>query len=453
MARDSRSQPPKPAWSTTRRSCVPTPIVRSPSRTSTAKRSLRPSSTSSRRAWTVQTAPLPRRRHVLDAHLEAHGRLAVGQVLVGEERRAALHPRDHPGGREHLHRERPADVRQQPALRRELVGALDARLDAHGAGIDSTSTGVEPITRSSRIAIHAPTAIPTAPASPSQSAHSRPLAAFGMSTARYEHEQDARRAPHRQRAPRERSARRARAASRSRSRAGRPSPPRGRAGRRSRRATPRPLSAGAVPRQEQRHQQRHAGRRRHPLAGAQPSQVHARRNLPPTRVRRRRPRLEGDAGSGGRKGGAVAGEAVAPPGGSDGVCRRPAGTLRPSAKQIATSADARPVGPPRIRRYGYPYPSGLQAGGAQRVHEQHRARHRPHPARHRGDRPRRARVRHRSRRRRRGRRRCGWCPRRSPPRPRAPCPPVTSPASRPRRSARPPRGRPRAGRACASGSA
>ena len=36
---------------------MPTPIVRSPSRTSTAKRSLRPSSTSSSRACTVQALP------------------------------------------------------------------------------------------------------------------------------------------------------------------------------------------------------------------------------------------------------------------------------------------------------------------------------------------------------------------------------------------------------------
>src|SRR5439155_20328253 len=43
--------------SMTRRSWVPTPIVRSPSFTSTSKRSLRPSTTSRKRAWAVQLAP------------------------------------------------------------------------------------------------------------------------------------------------------------------------------------------------------------------------------------------------------------------------------------------------------------------------------------------------------------------------------------------------------------
>ena len=43
--------------STTRRSCVPTPSVRSPSRTSTSKRSLRPSAISRSVARTVQRAP------------------------------------------------------------------------------------------------------------------------------------------------------------------------------------------------------------------------------------------------------------------------------------------------------------------------------------------------------------------------------------------------------------
>ena len=59
----------------------------------------------------------------------------------------------------------------------------------------------------------------------------------------------------------------------------------------------------------------------------------------------------------------------------------------------------------------------------------------------------------RSRRRRRGRRRCGSSRRRSRPRPRRTMSPSPAPATRPRPPARRPRGRPPAGRACASGSA
>src|SRR6059058_4355557 len=64
---------------------------------------------------------LDRAGDVLDAHLEADGRLAVGELLEREHRRGALHHPDHPGRREDLDRDRPADVGEQPALDRELV--------------------------------------------------------------------------------------------------------------------------------------------------------------------------------------------------------------------------------------------------------------------------------------------------------------------------------------------
>src|SRR3954466_10629612 len=60
-------------------------------------------------------------RHVLDADLEPDGGLAVGELLEGEHRRRALHHRDHPRRRQDLHRDRPADVGEQPALDGELV--------------------------------------------------------------------------------------------------------------------------------------------------------------------------------------------------------------------------------------------------------------------------------------------------------------------------------------------
>src|SRR3954470_23493576 len=66
---------------------------------------------------------------VLDADLEADGRLAVGQPLEGEHRRGALHHPDHPGRREDLDRDRAADVGQQLPLDGELVLA---RVRAHG---------------------------------------------------------------------------------------------------------------------------------------------------------------------------------------------------------------------------------------------------------------------------------------------------------------------------------
>src|SRR5436309_1886210 len=45
-------------------------------------------------------AALERSRDVLDADLEAHGRLAVGEVLEREHRRGPLHHPDHPRSRE-----------------------------------------------------------------------------------------------------------------------------------------------------------------------------------------------------------------------------------------------------------------------------------------------------------------------------------------------------------------
>src|SRR4051795_5024277 len=60
---------------------------------------------------------------VLDADLEADGRLAVGKLLDGEHRGGALHHADHPRGREDLDRDGAADVGEQPALDRERVFA------------------------------------------------------------------------------------------------------------------------------------------------------------------------------------------------------------------------------------------------------------------------------------------------------------------------------------------
>src|SRR4051794_36142172 len=64
---------------------------------------------------------LERAGDVLDAHLEAHCRLAVGQLLEREARRGVLHHPDHPGGREDLDRQRSGDVGQQLALDNEVL--------------------------------------------------------------------------------------------------------------------------------------------------------------------------------------------------------------------------------------------------------------------------------------------------------------------------------------------
>src|SRR4051812_15651410 len=70
-------------------------------------------------------------RDVLDADLEADGRLAVGQLLEREHRRGALHHADHPRGRQDLDRDRAADVRQQPALDGELIFSGHERARAY----------------------------------------------------------------------------------------------------------------------------------------------------------------------------------------------------------------------------------------------------------------------------------------------------------------------------------
>src|SRR5947209_164879 len=58
---------------------------------------------------------------VLDADLEADGGLPVGQLGEREHRRRALHHPDHPGRREDLDRDGPADVGEQLSLDGELV--------------------------------------------------------------------------------------------------------------------------------------------------------------------------------------------------------------------------------------------------------------------------------------------------------------------------------------------
>src|SRR5262249_16963373 len=65
-------------------------------------------------------------RDVLHAHLEAHGRLALIQVLERENSGVPLDHPDHAGGGEDTRADRPADVGHQLPLDDELVGALDA---------------------------------------------------------------------------------------------------------------------------------------------------------------------------------------------------------------------------------------------------------------------------------------------------------------------------------------
>src|SRR4051794_23472559 len=86
---------------------------------------------------------LGRPRHVLDADLEADGGLAVGELLEGEHRRRALHHRNHPRRRQDLHRDRPADVGEQPALDGELVLA---RVVAHAIERPPETLSVWPVT-------------------------------------------------------------------------------------------------------------------------------------------------------------------------------------------------------------------------------------------------------------------------------------------------------------------
>src|SRR4051794_29313318 len=62
---------------------------------------------------------------VLDADLEADGRLALGQLLEREHRRGPLHHADHPRRAQDLDRDRPADIGEQLPLDGELVLARD----------------------------------------------------------------------------------------------------------------------------------------------------------------------------------------------------------------------------------------------------------------------------------------------------------------------------------------
>ena len=107
-----------------RRSWVPRPSTRSPSRTSTSKRSLRPVGDLEQARRRGALRALAGARDVLDADLEADRRAAVGEVLGGEPRGGALHHRDHARRREHAGRERAADVGQQPVRDGEGLGAL-----------------------------------------------------------------------------------------------------------------------------------------------------------------------------------------------------------------------------------------------------------------------------------------------------------------------------------------
>ena len=135
----SRGQPSwaaagsQPSWPTsiTRRSWVPTPIVRSPSVTSTSKRSLRPSTTSRRTVADPAGRALGGRRDVLDADLEADRRAALGQVLEASTEELPPSSRSSPASRARwLPIVPPTSVTSRPSTD-ELVAALDPRLEPH----------------------------------------------------------------------------------------------------------------------------------------------------------------------------------------------------------------------------------------------------------------------------------------------------------------------------------
>ena len=110
---------------------MPTPIVRSPSLTSTSKRSLRSSTTSRSLAWTVQLAPSAAAATCLTQTSKPTVALPVAQLLEGEHRRRSLHHPDHPRSRENARADRAADVGHQPAFDQELVRALRSHLERH----------------------------------------------------------------------------------------------------------------------------------------------------------------------------------------------------------------------------------------------------------------------------------------------------------------------------------
>jgi hypothetical protein len=64
---------------------------------------------------------------MLDAYLEADGRVTGRQLVAHEPCRRILHHRDHPGRREHRHRQRAVHIGQQTVLDPELLGAFVAR--------------------------------------------------------------------------------------------------------------------------------------------------------------------------------------------------------------------------------------------------------------------------------------------------------------------------------------
>ena len=114
------------------RSWVPTPIVRSPSRTSTSKRACA-CRRRSRRAHAALRA-LVRRGDVLDAHLEADGRLPGRGARTRASRRCAPSSRSSRASRARVCRAS-RHVGQQALLDDELVDALEPRLRL------TTSTG------------------------------------------------------------------------------------------------------------------------------------------------------------------------------------------------------------------------------------------------------------------------------------------------------------------------
>ena len=128
--RPSRGRPSWLVW-ITRRSWVPTPIVRSASVTSTSKRSLRPSTTSRRVEMTRQVDPSSAAATCLTQTSKPTVALPSGRLLEGEDRGAVLHHPDHRRSREDVGPDRAADVGEQIPGDVELFAALFPRLRSH----------------------------------------------------------------------------------------------------------------------------------------------------------------------------------------------------------------------------------------------------------------------------------------------------------------------------------
>src|SRR5919109_3228219 len=91
---------------------------------------------------------LGRGRDVLDADLEADRRLALLQILEGEDRGVALDHADHSRRGEHARADGAAHIGEQHALDHELVRPLDARLQHQRFASSASLPGATRITPS-----------------------------------------------------------------------------------------------------------------------------------------------------------------------------------------------------------------------------------------------------------------------------------------------------------------